>query len=1605
MSRAESMKDEPDDSGRSSLQRSMDVFWAVSNLSVEWNKKLLMGSFIPSEKKDRYWKESNLAMAQMIVDSIKNLKGCWVKVGQILSTKPGMLPRCYVEALSQLQDRMGHSDFSEIIDTLEEELGYMDDIFKNFDSIPIASASIAQVHKAMLHDGHVVAIKVQHKCSEQNLRNDLEILKMILWVAQSMGTYQRMFASIDDYTAAALQEIDFKIEAESCRLAGVDAEVSGIPIVVPRVFDKYCSKRVITMEFFELYKMTDVKFFQDNNIDASGIVYDIQDFAIYQILSSGKFHGDPHPGNVLLTRSKVDNKFYPVLLDWGMTQSLTTKQRIGLCHLTYAMCIGDTIGCFMGFVEAGFDMTAHKDFSYERFLESLLNIFSSDFSKVMDFCAEDGSMNLVSEDEKAGEWHYQGRIFIKDFIINAPNFFPILLKVVSEYRNYAITLKVRLPFLQILYKNSGNALYNVYYTPLLHLMSSESNKAKFLRKARRVKQVLSADCVEVTDEQVVTKVLMHVSTSMKSKVRLSEPISFRKPRCLLEAKVSAFLTHIAKDSSLLVAAQVCVIRNGAVEVDLAHGSMGRYECRPVNSVALFQVSHMMNGLIATAVLNLTTHYDVSLDDPISKHWPEFGQNDKEQVTIREMLNHSSGLVMPYPNILLIENLDYETMIKDIQQANLHKEAIGMTNYGYLYFGWIMGELVRRVTGKTVEEYILGLARDVSVPLGQLVFPSLPLNSDVYRPEAPDNDGSYEVVHLDATSAIDLDEQMIEIPLGSPNWNDSSEDSTPAFCQSPMVALDAVSPLAGSMQATPAIRSDVNLNDSVGSASKLVVPEPNTADDKGSGVIADKCTAALKSKATSLVDLHPPDTRRQSSEDLGEMMGTIVDNGKEIPMSKFTMIQTQGFANKGLDSSGSHDMLDILAPNITQPNSPGNEFAGAEKDVEYINADATVDIKEVLMSKEEFFSLPQMSETLPTAEQNIEKAKTMKASRRRRCVGRMLQRLGAVAREGAETAAPQRRCWCTVTDDSDELTYHRCFYPSNRCPVETRFVRNHRTPFLRLDDLDVSETEKMANQDLAEGTNGRYDPVLVSDSDVVTDDDELSELDLMDEKQTLSRLRLRKFIMKRQPVNRVFHHSNYDVFNYRCIITDPMAMEYEPIYQKSVPGLNGRASAVALSRFYQAVLDGTLVDKRLLAEAERTVAVDRSIVTKMITALYTPAWGLGYQRFYLQRQGSEEMLIGLGTVDVSGSLTLMVPKLKLVVTMLFSCTKSVALSHSLLSLVLGHYGLKLAHANLNNLERAHERLVDAHHGARVVELPAIIRGTKKRDQTSLGKKFVTVLHHLMGAADEVEFVLDQKVDHDVGAERERNSSVIFSPPRGVRVRITPKKVAEKAGVRHVSWSRNLPDLVHGVQLRRETAVHAKYLIVNDRSHRQAVEAVREHLPKLHAVAALALVVKSVDAVDGRTLMVTAQQEKVLRADGLQRLLSSVDVVPKEEVVRGRREAAVLEKAQQIIVLPMNVSADFDRCFQLQEHRLRQKDLAALEAETADLLLAQLHATQRPIALHFEQALDDIVYFQFHIKTYIPYRRRMRFRARPGAKFETPRDDPTGRQNLCPSSAHP
>jgi hypothetical protein len=135
--------------------------------------------------------------------------------------------------------------------------------------------------------------------------------------------------------------------------------------------------------------------------------------------------------------------------------------------------------------------------------------------------------------------------------------------------------------------------------------------------------------------------------------------------------------------------------------------------------------------------------------------------------------------------------------------------------------------------------------------------------------------------------------------------------------------------------------------------------------------------------------------------------------------------------------------------------------------------------------------------------------------------------------------------------------------------------------------------------------------------------------------------------------------------------------------------------------------------------------------------------------------------------------------------------------------------------------------------------------------------------------------------------------------------------------HVSWAHDTADLLHGVQIGAEATVHGENLLIDDGGDGEAVEAVCEGLPELDVVPSLALIVEAIDTVDGSTLVVTAQDEEVLRvldlvgqeqADGLEGLLASVDVVAQEKVVCFWRKATVFEQAEEVIILTVNITTD-------------------------------------------------------------------------------------------------
>jgi hypothetical protein len=287
------------------------------------------------------------------------------------------------------------------------------------------------------------------------------------------------------------------------------------------------------------------------------------------------------------------------------------------------------------------------------------------------------------------------------------------------------------------------------------------------------------------------------------------------------------------------------------------------------------------------------------------------------------------------------------------------------------------------------------------------------------------------------------------------------------------------------------------------------------------------------------------------------------------------------------------------------------------------------------------------------------------------------------------------------------------------------------------------------------------------------------------------------------------------------------------------------------------------------------------------------------------------------------------------------------------------------SRLQNLERAEQALVHAHHGTSIVKFTTVVGCAEQSDELALGEELVAIFHDLVRTADEVHVVLLEESGDDIGAKSERNTTVVLAPASNVLVRIGPKEITQETAVGDISRPHDATNLLHGIQVRAQTTVHGEDLLVDDSGDGKAVEAVGESLPELDVVTTLALIVEAVNTVDRSALVVATEDEEVLRvldlvsqqeADGLERLLATVDVVTKEEVVGLWWEATVLKEAQQIVVLSVDITTNLDGSLELEQNGLGNEDLASLRAEKTNFRFQELDLLARAAAADLEQAID-------------------------------------------------
>ncbi|ANQ10697.1 Protein kinase [Plasmodium coatneyi] len=294
--------------------RRIRTIWYCSSLYVEYKNALRKSRKMPVEKKTEYWEKKHEEFATKMLNNIYELRGWWVKVGQFLSTQENIMPVAYIEKFTKLQDMMPTSSFDKIEVILKRELGNIYDIFEHIEKEPLASASIGQVHRAKLkkheHDAiqdnvakkndYNVIIKIQHEGIDQFLSSDINTLKKVSWAFGLIDKNFYFTDFIDEWQDSASRELNYKYELYHQLLAYNTFKKSGIPLKIPQIYCAYTTTKVLVMEYIKGFKITDTKSIKKYKVNAYDLVYKIIDYFAYQIHNDGFFHGDPHPGNILV---------------------------------------------------------------------------------------------------------------------------------------------------------------------------------------------------------------------------------------------------------------------------------------------------------------------------------------------------------------------------------------------------------------------------------------------------------------------------------------------------------------------------------------------------------------------------------------------------------------------------------------------------------------------------------------------------------------------------------------------------------------------------------------------------------------------------------------------------------------------------------------------------------------------------------------------------------------------------------------------------------------------------------------------------------------------------------------------------------------------------------------------------------------------------------------------------------------------------------------------------------------------------------------------------------------------------------------------------------
>jgi predicted unusual protein kinase regulating ubiquinone biosynthesis (AarF/ABC1/UbiB family) len=349
----------------SPLARQFDIFTAATGLGLSMSQDLLFPT-----KNERHHRRR----AQKLVSTLIGLGPTFIKIGQSLSTRVDFLHPTYIEALGQLQDRVPAFSSTEAIAIIEHELGNnLGTLFAQFDPIPIAAASLGQVHKAKLRSGETVVIKVQRQGLQRLFELDFKIIDRLLWWVDRLLPWTREYgvrAIYSEFFNLLFQEIDYTHEGQNADRFTSNFKANKL-VIAPHIYWKYTTSKVLTMSYLPGIKIDDRAAlvacgFNPKQINQIGICCYLK-----QLLIDGFFQADPHPGNMAIT---PDGKL--VVYDFGMMAELKSLAKGQMIETFWAVMKKDRAVVVDRLVDLGLIVPGEDMKPIEQVIEFLLERFT-----------------------------------------------------------------------------------------------------------------------------------------------------------------------------------------------------------------------------------------------------------------------------------------------------------------------------------------------------------------------------------------------------------------------------------------------------------------------------------------------------------------------------------------------------------------------------------------------------------------------------------------------------------------------------------------------------------------------------------------------------------------------------------------------------------------------------------------------------------------------------------------------------------------------------------------------------------------------------------------------------------------------------------------------------------------------------------------------------------------------------------------------------------------------------------------------------------------------------------------------------------------------------